>query len=218
MTKIKDAEERARELLGSGKTDEKEIIKLLQKGVGCSSTTAIRALKRARGKYEKGVPIKAEIEVGGEKKGEIPFIKKHEEVAKIDKKKEIEEIAPPEPAIPPERAEELNVFRDMLRGIHITMFSKEGLLGKKYGHKKEICVGTSDNLYRYLVHKFGADVLESHSFELMLVSYGYLITDPIGLYVKERREQSEKEKKEKPKEKTETEKEEPLKKAEHEGI
>lgn len=202
MTLTDQARDLAKQLFQEGETDETKMKKTIAERLDCGVTTAWRGIKRAKkeleGLMEKAVKPTRKITEEPEKK--VPYIPEKEEgIAKV---KPLEEIAPTEPTreLPAEQVEQIEAFRDMLRGTHILFMSKEGLLGQKYGHSKDMCVQTSDQLYRWLTRRYGVEELEKYDTILLFMTYANFVGNPVLTYARERQRRAKKEEKKKTKE------------------
>lgn len=202
MTLTDQARDFAKQLFQEGETDETKMKKQIAEKLDCGVTTAWRGIKRAKEELEKGLrkAIEPRREIAEEPEKKPAYVSEKEEG--IQKVTALEEIAPTEPtrAIKPEEAEQIEAFRDMLRGTHILFMSKEGLLGQKYGHSKEVCIQTSDQFYRWLTRRYGVEELEKFDTILLFMAYANFVGNPVLIYVRERQRKAEEEKK-KPKEK-----------------
>lgn len=90
---------------------------------------------------------------------------------------------------------DIEYVKDMLRGIHIMVLSKDGILGEKYGRSKEQVVAASDQLYRYLSKRVTVEQLENYDTAFLVLAYLPLI---IGILNEFRKERAKKPKEQKP--------------------
>ena len=160
--------------------------------VPCSKSVAHRAIRylEAEEKKEKGEKPSITIQKQEEKKPEyIEEIQPTQEKVEPTPQK-IEEITPI-------AQEQLDYFRDMLRGVHVLVVSKDGILGKKYGRETKQCTQVSDQLYRWLCRRVGVEDLERYDTILLGLSYLTLIGSIGKDVLDERRKKEAQEKKEK---------------------
>lgn len=85
-----------------------------------------------------------------------------------------------------EPAIDIEYLRDMLRGIHDMVLSKDGILGEKYGRNKEQVHLASDQLYRYLSKKITPETLENYDLPLLFICYAPLLIGILNDVRKER--------------------------------
>lgn len=168
---------------------EHEARKKIREEVPCSRSTASKALTWLKEQQEKEKAVKPSLEVVPEEEKKPEFIEEPE--------KPIKEIkpAPPEEITPEEVKEQLEIFKDMLRGLHVLLISEEGILGKKYGRPEKQCVQASDQLYRWLCRRIGVEELEKWDTILLILSYGTLAGGILKDVVAERRKKESKSKK-----------------------
>ena len=159
--------------------------KIIEK-VPCSRSTATKALKWFRRQEAKEAAAKPSLQVVEEKEKKPEFIEKPE-LEEIEKPAE----APPAVEITEEAKEQLEIFKDMLRGMHFLIISEEGILGKKYGRPKEQCAQCSDQLYRWLTRRYGVEDLEKYDTILLVLSYGTLVGGIFKDVLAERRKKTE---------------------------
>lgn len=86
-------------------------------------------------------------------------------------------------------------IRDMLRGVHASFLSKEGILGEKYGRKLEQCNTVSDQLCRYITKRVTPEQLEQYDTALLAASYLSLVAGILNEVRKDRMKKAEKEQK-----------------------
>lgn len=186
--KKKTKKARARELaLAYKDLPEHEARKKIREEVPCSRSTASKALTWVKEQIKKEEAVRPSLEVVSEEEKKPEFIEKPE--------KPIKEIKPPEEIPPEEVKEQLEIFKDMLRGLHVLLVSEEGILGKKYGRPEKQCVQASDQLYRWLSRRYGVEDLERWDTILLILSYGTLAGGILKDVVAERRKKESKSKK-----------------------
>jgi len=166
----------------------------IKEDVPCSRTLAHNAIAWVRRKKAEGTAQKPSVEIVHEEKKEPAFIEEPREriePIKPEEPKPIEQIEPM-PVM-----EELEIFKDMLRGFYIMILSKKGLLGSKYGRDEEQCVQCSDQMFRWLYRRYGEELLK-HDTILLVLSHGALLGGIGAEWLTDRRKKQEKETKKKP--------------------
>jgi len=172
----------------------------IKEEVPCSKSVAWKAIDKIdKSQKREKEPSRGGFKVLEEEHKEPEFMpseaeqKKKEEPEKIEKREaepKIEELTAEEVQ------EQLDIFRDMLRGTHQLILSKDGLLGERYGRKPEQVEQASDQLYRWLRRRYGLEDLERWDTVLLVGSYGTLIGGIIKDYIQDRRKKEKEEKKE----------------------
>lgn len=157
--------------------------------IPCSRSTALNAIKKISDSIEREKspePQKPQFKLGEEEQKEPAYLPPSQTEAPIES---IEPEKPMQPlTLQPEAAEEqLDLFRDMLRGMHNLILSKEGILGERYGRTQKQCEQASDQLFRWLCRRYSLEDLEKWDTILLIGSYGTLIGGIIKEYVAERR-------------------------------
>jgi len=147
----------------------------IQEEIPCARSTASKAVTWFRRQETKEKAAKPSIKVVDEKKKEPEFIAETEEA-------EIEEIAekpaaPPEEITPEEAQEQLNIFKDMNRGLHVILFAKDGLVDMliKGGVEEKQAKDVADQLYRWMARRYSAEELEKFDTIFLFASYGTMI-------------------------------------------
>jgi hypothetical protein len=169
-------------------------LNLIMEETPCKKTTAHSAYKwaqkqRGATKKEKE-PAAAEapmLKIIEEKDKEPPFIQTPEP--------EKPEAITPEvtaPAAMPTEAEkeQLDLFRDMLRGLYDMLFGKEGLAGK-YGRSKEQCERLADQQYFWLTRRYSVDDLQKFDTLLLVGAYATVVGGIAKDYLADRRKKTE---------------------------
>lgn len=156
-----------------------------------SKTTAHNAIKTVQAMVEKEKAVKPSLEVEDQEKKTPEFL---QEPVPIEEKEEIKPSITTE-LKPEEAAEQLELIRDMLRGVHVLLVSKEGILGEKYGRSKDQCVQVSDQLYRYLRRRISVEEFERYDTILLAISYLSLVGGVAADIIKERQKPKKEEKK-----------------------
>lgn len=172
--------------------------------VPCSRSTARNAIKAVR---EPKPPKPTDIPAQPPKL-EILEEKPKEPIAPPTEEEKIpSEITRLEPEIPitieeeieEKPPEEILVFKQTLRSIHILFLSDKGLLGKKYGNSEEAVIEVSDMTYRALQRRYGTELLERWDIAFIFMGYAGLIINPVLKWRSERAKKKPKEKKTKEK-------------------
>lgn len=186
-------------LVKAGKMEESEMNRNIMEEVepdGCSRTTVWTAKKKVEAEQPSAKKAEApQVEIVDEAEKKPEFLPEREPEA-IEEIKPVEEIAAP--PLAPELEGQIEVFRDMMRGLYVLLLSKE-TLGEKYGKPREQCVQCADQLYRWLTRRIDPEDLERYDTVLLVGSHIALIAPIVVTFAKERREKlSSQKKKEKP--------------------
>jgi hypothetical protein len=152
----------------------------------CSKAVAHKAYHTAHPKKEKPTPKGQEptLKVVPETKKQPPFLKE-EEIGEITPLEEAEgKAAVPPPPLELQQQDEL--FRDMFRGLYVQFFSKEGVLGDKYGRTVKACEQLADQQYRWIRRRYSLEQLEQWDTLLLVASYGTFFGGVVKDYLSER--------------------------------
>lgn len=184
----KSKKARARELALKYKNlpDHQIRAKIMEK-IPCARSTASKAVTWFRGQQKKEKTTKPQIKIVDEKKKEPEFIAEPEaEIEEIEEKP----AAAPEAITPEEAQEQLDIFRDMLRGLHVIVFAEGGLVDLllKAGVKEKQAKDVSDQLHRWLCRRYSAEDMEKWDTILLVASYGTLVGTIIKNAVAKREE------------------------------
>lgn len=187
--KTKKTRAREKALQYKDLTDDQARTKIMEE-VPCSRSTASKAVTWLRKKQEEEKGEKPSLKVVPEEEKKPKFLGEEERPVEEIKKEErpIEEIT----LTPEEAQEQLDLFKDMLRGMHLLLISKDGLLGEKYGRPEKQCVQASDQLYRWLCRRYGVEDLERWDTILLVMSYGTLVGGIVKEVIAERRKKKSK--------------------------
>jgi len=142
----------------------------LMEEIPCSRSTATKALKWFEKQQKEEKAVKPSIEVAAEEKKKPEFLPEAEIV-------EIE-VEEPITKVSEEAAQEqLAIFQDMLRGLHILIFGEGGIVDLlvKAGRPEKQVKEVSDQLYRWLTRRYTVEDLEKFDTILLVGSYGILI-------------------------------------------
>lgn len=90
-----------------------------------------------------------------------------------------------------DQKEQLDLFRDMLRGTYVLVFSEDGILGKKYGRSIKQCEQLADQQYRWLLRRYSVEDLERFDTVLLVAAYGTFLGGIAKDYLAERRKKTE---------------------------
>lgn len=173
----------------------------IKEDVPCSRTLAHNAIAWVRRKKTEGTPQKPTVEIVAEEKKEPAFI---EEPTERIEEKAAEEPKPIQEIEPMPVIEELDIFKDMLRGFYIMILSKKGMLGSKYGRNEDQCVQCSDQMFRWLYRRYGEELLKQDTI-LLVLSHGALIGGIMTEWWNDRKKtEAKKETKKKQEKKSET--------------
>ena len=115
-------------------------------------------------------------------------------MGKPEEIEEPEEITSPSEIIEisPEKAqEELELFRDMIRGLHVILFAEGGLVDLliKGGTSEKQAKQVADQLYRWLARRYSTEQLERWDTIFLVAAYGTMA----GMIVKKALEHRKKE-------------------------
>lgn len=164
---------RARELALQYKdlTEHEARTKIMEE-IPCSRSTASKAVTWIRKQLEEEKAVKPKLEVVPEEEKKPEFIEKPIEEIKPPPKP-IEEIPP----TPEEITEQLEIFKNMLRGLHVLIFAEDGLVDllTKGGVPEDQAKQVSDQLYRWLTRRYPPEELEKFDTILLVASYGTLV-------------------------------------------
>jgi len=182
--------QRARELAAKYKGMEyTEARGKIMEEIPCSRSTATKALKWFEAQQAEEAEVAPSLKVVKEEKKEPPFLEPTEE-------KPIEEIeAKPIEALKAEEVEEqLDLFRDMLRGLHVLILADGGVIDllTKAGRPEKQVKQVSDQLYRWLLRRYSAEDLEKFDTILLIASYGTLIGAILTEVLKKRKKEEKK--------------------------
>lgn len=141
--------------------------------IPCSRSTATKALKWMEKQQKEEKIAKPSLKVAEEAEKKPEFMEKPEEISPLEEiaATKIEEITPEE------AEEQLEIFRDMLRGFHVIVFAEGGLIDLllKAGVKEKQAKDVSDQLYRWLTRRYSVEDLEKWDTILLVASYGTLV-------------------------------------------
>lgn len=149
----------------------------IMENCNCSKATAWKAYRSvidAENK-EKGIltkpkgSIKPSFSIADEKGKNPEFVSEFTS-------QEIEELPAPNATQQPANLNmDLEYIKDMLRGAHVLIASKEGLLGEKYGRSKDSLVLVSDQLFLYIQKRVTPEQLANSDTPLLIISYLMLL-------------------------------------------
>jgi hypothetical protein len=86
-----------------------------------------------------------------------------------------------------EQQKQIDLFQDMFRGMYSMFFSKDGVLGEKYGRTKKQCEDLADMQFRWLIRRYSIEQLERFDTILLVGAYGTLIGGIAKDYMAERK-------------------------------
>lgn len=152
--------------------------------IPCAKSVAHKAVKlveveKKKGKHAEGTP---DLKIIAEPDQTPAFLE-----PQVQPTPEIEAAAPPAEVITPEAKEELDLFRDMLRGLYSMIFSKDGVLGEKYGRSVKQCEQLADQQFRWLMRRYSIEQLQSFDTILLVGAYATVIGGIAKDYIAERR-------------------------------
>lgn len=144
--------------------------KIMEK-IPCSRSTATKGLKWFERQLKQEKAAKPRFEVAAEAQKTPEFMEKPEEIEEITAPSEITEITPEEVE------EQLDLFRDMMRGLHVILFAKDGLVDIliKGGVEETQAKRVSDQAYRWLLRRYSIEELEKWDTIFLVASYGTLV-------------------------------------------
>ena len=158
----------------------------IMEDIPCSRSTAIKALKWVQKEQAKEKAVKPSLEVVAEEEKKPEFLEKPIEEIPIREERALTEL-------PAEQVtEQLEIFKSMLRGLHVILFAEDGLVDMliKGGVEEKQAHQVSDQLYRWLTRRYPPEELERFDTILLVASYGTLAGTVVRNALKKREKKS----------------------------